>query len=373
MLPIDTPTRAELLALAALRADACVSLYLETTPVSTEIGASRIAYANAVREAIAQLDAAGLDKRRRWPLEEQFDDLAEDDAFWERQARSLAVLATPDHIWTFRLANRVAPTVQVSDRLHLKPLLRAVTHAHAGFVLALAENSVRLIEFFPDMAPVEVRVADMPKDAASAVGKASINDRSHSQRIVGSEGKKVRLRQYARAVDAALRAALPEATAPMILASNPPLDEVFRSVASYPPLLGEGFRGEIDRMTPLELAQAARPILDAAYAAEIAERRALHARRADQGRASTDIATVASAAARGAVESLLVDMDRVLPGTVDEETGAVTFAEAEGPSSYGVLDRVALMGLATGADVLAVRADDLPDSASLAATFRYPL
>lgn len=373
MLPIDSPSRADLLSLGAVRADACVSIYIETTPVSTEIGASRIAYANAVREAMAQLDAAGLDKRRRWPLEEQFDDLAEDDAFWERQARSLAVLATPDHVWTFRLANRVTPTVQVADRLHLKPLLRAVTHAHAGFVLALAENSARLIEFFADMPPVEIRVADMPKDAASAVGKASINDRSHSQRIVGSEGKKVRLRQYARAADAALRAALPEAAGPMVLASNPPLDEVFRSVASYPDLLAEGFRGEIDRMTPLELAEAARPILDAAYAAEIAERRALHSRRADQSRATTDMATAARAAAQGAVEMLMVDMDRVVPGTVDDETGAVTFAEAEGPSTYGVLDRIAMMALATGAEVLAVREADLPDGAPLAATLRYPV
>lgn len=44
----------------------------------------------------------------------------------------------------------------------------------------------------------------MPADAASAVGKSSINDRSPSGRLVGSEGKRVRIRQYARLVDDAL-------------------------------------------------------------------------------------------------------------------------------------------------------------------------
>jgi hypothetical protein len=373
MLPVDTVTRTLLLTLAQVRADACISIYVQTAPFSSEIGASRIAYANAVRAAFAQLDAAGLDKRRRWPLEEQFDDLAEDDAFWNHQARSLAVLATPEHVWTFRLANRLAPTVQVADRFHLKPLLRALTHPHAGYVLALSENSVRLIEFFPDMAPVELRVPGMPKDAASAVGKASINDRSHSQRIVGSEGKKVRLRQYARQVDEALRAAMPQGSGPMILASNPPLDEVFRSVASYPDLLAQGFRGEVDRMTPLELVESGRKLLDAAHAESVAAHRALHVRRTDQARATTDVSIAARAAARGAIEILMVDMDTVVPGTVDDETGAVYFAVAEGADSYGVLDRIAMMALATGADVLSVRAADLPEGATLAATLRYPM
>ncbi|MFO1072587.1 MAG: hypothetical protein U1E17_07865 [Geminicoccaceae bacterium] len=80
--------------------------------------------------------------------------------------------------------------VQVSDRLHLKPLLRAVTVPQTGFVLALSENSARLVEFFADMAPEEIRIADLPKDAADYARKASINDRSHSRRIHGSGGRR---------------------------------------------------------------------------------------------------------------------------------------------------------------------------------------
>ena len=45
----------------------------------------------------------------------------------------------------------------------------------------------------------------MPKDAASAVGHSTVNDRSPSGRIQGSEGQKVLLRQYARKVGHELR------------------------------------------------------------------------------------------------------------------------------------------------------------------------
>ena len=61
--------------------------------------------------------AAGFDKRRLDALLEQFDDLADDDEFWRLQSNSLAILATPDGMRTFRLANAVTPMVQVSGPL----------------------------------------------------------------------------------------------------------------------------------------------------------------------------------------------------------------------------------------------------------------
>ncbi len=373
MLHVDIPGAAAYKALAAVRSDACVSLYVETTPITQHADASRIAFQNLAREAMAQLEAAGFDKPRAADLAEHFDDIAEDDDFWAVQAQSLAVLATPDSVRTFRLANRLTPTAQVSDRFHLKPLLRAITFPHSGYVLALSENEARLVQFFADAAPSEVRVPDMPRDAASAVGKSSINDRAHSGRLAGSEGKKVRLRQYARAVEAALRPVLAGQTAPLILASNPPLESIFRSVCSYPHIAAEGFREAVDRMTPAELAAAARPILDAGYAAEVAEVRALYAARLDQHRATTDVAQAARAAAMGAIEALMVDMDTAVPGLIDETTGEVLFVEAEGPDSYGVVDQIATMAMGAGARVLAVRGADLPGGAALAAVLRYPL
>lgn len=45
MLYVDVPTLQELKALIAARADACVSIYLSTTPQTQHISASRIAYA----------------------------------------------------------------------------------------------------------------------------------------------------------------------------------------------------------------------------------------------------------------------------------------------------------------------------------------
>ena len=134
------------------------------------------------------MKVVGLDKKRLAALQEHFDDLVDDEEFWRFQAHSLAVLATPDRLRTFRLAKALTPMVAVSDHFHLKPLLRAITFPHSALVLALSENAVRLVEIFAQLPPVTVKVGGLPRDAASAAGKSTLNDRSPSGRIQGAEG-----------------------------------------------------------------------------------------------------------------------------------------------------------------------------------------
>ena len=371
MLPVDIPTRPELATLVAARGPAHVSLYLPTTPETQDIETARIGLGNLLREAEAQLEAAGTPKRSIWPISEQLQDLIDDEEFWRFQANSLALFVTPEGLRSYRLPNHLTKMVQVADRFHLKPLIRAVSVPLHAFVLALEEGGVRLVEVFADMPAEEIRVPGLPKDAASAVGTANVNSRSASGRIQGGEGQKVRLRQYARKVDAALRPVLAGRHEPLILAAAEPMLSIWRSVNSYPELAAEPIATSPARMSPAELAEAARAILDAQHAARMQEFAALYDRRGGEGRATADIAQAARAATFGAVDRLAVDIDEVVPGTVDEESGAVSFAEAAGPESYGVVDEIAGRVLATGGQVLAVRRDEIPGGGSLAAVLRY--
>lgn len=62
--------------------------------------------------------------------------------------------------------------MEVSDRFHIKPLLRTFTFPQAAFVLAVSLNAVRLIEASPDLPADRVDVPDLPSDAASAIGRS---------------------------------------------------------------------------------------------------------------------------------------------------------------------------------------------------------
>lgn len=373
MLYVDIPTRTEFTSLSGARSDACVSIYLKTTPVTQEVGTSRIEFGNLIREAQSQLQDANFDKRRLAGLLDSLNDLLDDDEFWRFQANSLAVFATPDTIRAYRLANDLTSMVQVSDRFHMKPLLRAVTFPHSAFILALSENAVRLVEMHADLPPEAVKVPDIPRDAASSVGKSTLNDRSFSGRIHGSEGQNVRFQQYIRQVDAALRQVLSGREIPLVLAATGRLASIFMQTCSYPHLLKDTIADSPDRFSEAELASKARPILDEAYASEIAEIHSLFDRRASERRATTDMADAARAATFGGVHKLLIDIDSTIPGFVDDETGAVTFVEQDDAKAYGIVDEIAARALASGARVMGVRRDDIPGGKELAAILRYPI
>jgi hypothetical protein len=373
MLYVDIPNDTDLLDLASHRGEMSVSIYLPTTPVNPDAEGDRIAFKNLCAAAIDKLEAVAADKRALRELDEELDDLLDDDEFWRFQANGLAVFATPENLRTFRVPTALEASVNVSDRFHIKPLLRAKNFCNSGYVLALAEGSVRLVEVSADLPATVVKVEGLPKDAASAVGKSSLASRSHSRRIVGSEGKKVRLRQFARKVDGALRDLLAGSDLPLIIASVENLSAIYRSVNRHPHLASERIESSPERMTEAELAAAARPILDGIYKRRLDDWHDLYRQRVNDDRTTTDIATAARAATFGLVQSMVVDMNAVVNGTIDETTGMVRFEGTASAQSYGVIDEIVRRAVLTGAQVYSVREGEIPDGKPLAAILRYAL
>jgi release factor family 11 len=362
----DIPTRAQVTRLLTTRSPAAVSLYVRTRPEGSG-DAERIELKNLAGAATGQLRDGDADRKAVASVEEQLADLADDDEFWRFQARSLAVFVTPEALTTFRLPNQLSRSVEVSDRFHVKPLLRSMTFTQAAFVLELAKGSVRLLEIVPELRPAEVAVPDMPTDVASAVGKSSIADRAPIRRLQGSEGQKVRMRQFARQVDQALRPILAGYDVPLILAAVEPMASIFRSVCSYPHVAPTSVSpGAGDT----ELIAAARGVLDEVHAGQLREAWARFDQRTSRGRTATDIADIARFATAGAVDTLFVDIDATISGLVDEQ-GAVEFRDTGDATDYGVLDEISRRVWLTDGRIFAVRREDVPGGTSTAAILRF--
>ncbi|WMT16670.1 baeRF11 domain-containing protein [Serratia fonticola] len=367
MLYVDIPSREEYTYLADIRADACISIYIETSPLHQQLTASKIQLGNFIKDALLQVKDNGLDKRRLALLEEELYSVLEDESFWDLHARSLAVFATPDSIRTYRLANELSNQLVVGERFFLKPLLRALTFPHSAYILALSENQTRLIEFFADAPAEEMKVPDLPARMKEAMGDAALNDHHH-----GAVHHKVRLAQYTRKIDQALRPVFARHDYPLILVSAEPLASIYRSTNSLPNLTDETLFKNAEHLGASELVTLVRPLMDDYYQAQLNALASRFETRSGERRVTQDLSDAARAATFGAIDLLLVNLDSTLSGTIDGQ-GLIAFSGNNDENDYGLIDEIAKRALATGAKVLAVRSGDLPSGADVNAILRYPL
>jgi hypothetical protein len=179
--------------------------------------------------------------------------------------------------------------------------------------------------------------------------------------------------RYARTVDQALRPVLAGDGRPLIVAAAEPMASIYRAVSTYPQTAAQVIPGSADHTPDHQLAAAAREVLDRVYADDIAELAGLFATREAQGRATSDVAQAARAATYGAVDTLVVDMDAVVTGTVDDEDGSVAFSEGADTGTYGVVDEIARRTLQAGGRVVSARRQDVPGGGDLAAILRYAI
>ena len=369
---VDIPTLPQVRLLGKYRGAAAVSITLRTTPISSAIQQARIEFGNLAHDALQQIDETVLPKREKAKLEENLADIEDDDDFWQFQSESLVVFATPERIRTFRLPNHLTNDVQVSDRFHLPPLLRSLAFPHSATVLVLGQGGARVLAITGNQPAGEVRLSNMPKDAATVAGKASIGGRSPKRRLQGSEGQKVHMLAYARRVDEALRPYLAGREEPLIVVANEPLRSIYMSVCSFERVVDANPSGVAEESADQDIAAASRTLIDNLYGKEVAELVSVYRSQAGVRRATSKVTDIAKSSTFGGVDTLLVNMDATLAGSIDEAEGTVAYLD-EGPNSYDIVSELAYRTLITGGRVLSVRQEDLPESEPVAALLRHPV
>ncbi|MFF1633909.1 hypothetical protein [Leifsonia sp. NPDC058248] len=368
----DIPTKADIESIAAFREPGCVSIYLPTGTLPSEADRARIELKNHLARAAAKLEEEGIPRNRIATIQREGEIILEDRDFWRYQSRSLVVFLDGEVAELFRLPNRLSSSCDVADRFHIKPLLRSVTFPQTALILALAGNSVRLIHVTPDEPAAEIQVEGLPKGIAAAVGETGGVGRGDEERLNGKgELQKSRMLEYVQAIDRALRPLLANTTEPLIVAGAEPLNGIFRGATKYPHVVDESLTGNPEEKRDEELAAAARLILDKLYAAKVDDLKEAFGARVAAGSATTDLSDIARSATFGAVEALIVDIDQRVPGTIDEESGAITFDTEDDGSNYGVVDEIIRRSLASKARIYALRTEDVPGGGPAAASMRF--
>lgn len=366
----DIPKRAAIEQLAAVSDPHLITIVLRTSPITNEAEGSRITFGTLVNEAVAELTKQGGDKHEIAKTEDGLRALQDDMQYWLYLSHSLVVFASPDRTTAYRLPNQLDTEWFAGQHFRIVPLLRTLTFPHTATVLALSQNSVRLVSIGSDHSGAELPVDELPDDLLDTLNVEDPAVDAPRRRLHSPEGHDARLVKYARAVDRAITPVLRNTRGPLILAAAQPLQSVFRSVTTNPKLLDKVIAGNPDKATSQQLDEAARALLDEHYAEELAERTEQFSNLRSAGRAITDLTDIGRATIAGAVSTLYVDIDAHPAGVLDPESGGVVAESAPGRS---LVDEISAQVLSHGGRVLVLRGAEVPGGEQLGAEVRFSI
>lgn len=362
----------------------CLSLYQPTHRQHPDNAQDPIRFRNLVKMMEESLRQK-YPKREIKPLMQPFEALAEDRAFWNHTADGLAVLGAPGLFHVYRLQRPVAELVVVADSFHTKPLMRITQSADRYQILALSRNAFKVFEGNRDALDEMLPIEGVPQTAAELLGKEA-NDREGAHRAYGSTGRDAAwhgtdvkqdaadrdTEQFFRAVD---RAVLQYCSQPsgmrLILAALPEHHHRFRTISRNPFLMKEALDIHPDDLSLDALRERAWQLVQPHYLERLAGLVEAFGAAAANDQGTDKLGDLAKAAIAGRIATLLIEADRLIPGSIDATSGRITVGDLDHPEIDDVLDDLGELVVKAGGEVVIVPAERMPTKTGIAAIYRF--
>ncbi|MDP3277350.1 MAG: hypothetical protein Q8Q09_19335 [Deltaproteobacteria bacterium] len=382
---MNSLTKQSLSELRAFHNAPCLSLYQPTHRQHPANQQDPIRFRGLVKELRASILQAYSEAEAR-SLLKPFDELADDQDFWNHALDGLAVLAGPGFFRVYRLPRTVAALVVVADSFHVKPLWQFLQSVDRYQVLALSLDKVRLFEGDRDGLEEVELATEVPRTIADALGSeltephqtvasyGGVGGGSNAMRH-GHGGKADEVdndtERFFRAVDRALleQHSRPGGL-PLILAGLPEHHQRFRDVSQNPFLLAEGIKTNPNAVTSEALSALAWKLVEPQYEARLAALKGSFEKARAAGLGSDNLTQIAEAAEAGRVATLFIEADRQIAGRIGEGLGDSGAALSD-PRVNDVLNDLGDLVSNMGGEVVVLPKASMPTGEGAAAIYRY--
>jgi hypothetical protein len=383
-------SKSELEALVQHQEEWCISLYMPTHRAGPGIRQDPIRLKNLTSQAEEQLLATGLRPPEARHLIAPISELTELDDFWRHQGDGLDIFRSPSFFRGYRLPVGFEELVTVGPRFHIKSLLPLLSADARFYLLALSQDSVRLLQG-SRYSVAQVDLQDVPTSlqeivrwedperhlqwhtqtgSRAGVARAAI---FHGHGYGPADEPKKEIEQYLRKVDQGLETVLRYERAPLVLAGVDYVLALYRGVNSYHNLVDGAVEGNPDELSDEELHKRAWPIvqelLEEGRNGALARYEALAGRGSEL--ASNSVRETVLAAYQGRVEDLFLVRDAYVWGTADLETAEVEEHDKRRPGDQDLLDLAAVHTFLTDGLVYALERENMPRRSALAAIMRF--
>jgi len=380
-------------ALLAEQNEIAISFFMPTYRMGADIQQNTVRLKNLLDETKRKLSQRGYEPEAIQRLLTPVHNLQQDRYYWQHQSDGLALFLNSENLWSHRLPLTFDEIVVVGERFYVKPLLPMLNSDGTFYILALDQGGVQLLQGTRYSVGEMDLGEDIPQSLQEALQYDDIESHLqfhtrtgraheggergamfHGQGASSDEASdKEYIVRFFRALDNGVRDLIEESQAPLLLAGVEYLRGLYRQVNRYEPLMANDIDSHPHDLSTEALHQRAWEIVSP-YFAETRQKASdvyKHLRGTADPRAASDIETIVPAAYFQRVDTLFVAEEHQIWGAFDADQNAVTLHDTAQTDSEDLLDFAAVHTLLNGGSVYAISADEMPDSASAAAVFRY--
>lgn len=365
----------------------CVSFYMPTHRNHPDNQQDLVRFKNLVKEAEQSL-------LQKYTTEETSDllapleALAQNTHFWNHTLDGLAVFCSPDTFEKLKLSVNLDALSIVADSFHTKPIRNYLQSVDRFHLLALSRHEFKLFEGNRHSLEEVALKSDIPSTIEDALGDELTNEHltSASYGGVGGEsnamhhghGSKkdevdIDAERFFRIVSDNIETHYSKPyKLPLILATLPEHHHLFHEVSKNPHLQTDGVKINPFALDKEELAKLAWEAMEPGYHAILKAHGERFSQARAEGKGSDDYKELAVAAIEGRIDTLLVEVDKIIEARITNlTTGNTQKKDLDNPRVDDLTDDMSELVMKMGGKVVIVPAEKMPTDTGLAGIYRY--
>lgn len=361
--------------------DPSISIYLPTHEKGEQVQQDPIRLKNLLKQAEKELSEREMKQNEIDQLLEEPRKLLEQGLFWQHSERGLALFINPDYFEYFRVPLEFKERVMVDDHFLITPLLPMISLEGTFCILVLSQKNIRLLRGTRESVE-ELPLTETPtsmeefqkydvheKSLSSASGAGGTKSMFHGWGDAGLEDKAVE--NYLKRVENEVTSILRKQRDPLILAGIDEAVAVYRKVNHYDRLMEEAVIGNQDTKNNDEIRDAGWGIIENHFLKDMYDDMEKYGNLTGSDKQSDNISKIVEGAYYGKVESLFIPIGEHSWGYYDESRDVVHLSAERENGQHDLLNIAAIKTLSQGGNVYALRKEEMPSQAPVAAVFRY--
>jgi hypothetical protein len=364
----------------------CISLYMPTHRTHPDNLRDPILFKNLLKKLKQSL----LQKHSEsevTTLLEPFVALENNKEFWRHTLEGRALLASVDKFKTISLPVSIEELTVVANSFHTKPLRRYLQSVERYNVLSLNLHDYQIYEGNRHSLTELDLPSDIPKDINEALGYDladkhttvasyggvgnQTSDMHHGQGGKSDEAD-INTEKFFRFVAKTINNNYSSASGlPLILAALPEHQNLFHKVSNNLSLLPNGINVNPKSIELDELVKGAWGVMEPYYNNTIDKICDDYHQAKSQGIGRDNISVVATAAAAGKVDTLLIEAELQIPGMIINDVSSIEKGDLANPEVDDLLDDLGEMVTKMGGKVMIIPHEKMPTKTGVAGLFRY--